>query len=74
MNSETKIVRCRDCKFWESYGVKGSRKVRSPLEWGGWCMMWRRDRVESNFCSYGKREKPINSVPLNQEERWLKTV
>ena len=27
------------------------------------------------FCSYGKeRAKPINSAPLNQEERWLKTV
>ena len=30
------------------------------------------DPVESDFCSYGKA--PINSLPLNQEERWLKTV
>lgn len=27
---------------------------------------------ESGFCSYG--QAPINSTPLNQEERWLKTV
>ena len=27
---------------------------------------------ESGFCSYG--QAPINSIPLNQEERWLKTV
>ena len=27
---------------------------------------------ESGFCSYG--QAPINSTPVNQEERWLKTV
>lgn len=27
---------------------------------------------ESDFCSYG--QAPINSTPVNQEERWLKTV
>ncbi len=27
---------------------------------------------ESDVCSYG--QAPINSTPLNQEERWLKTV
>lgn len=27
---------------------------------------------ESDFCSYG--QAPINSIPANQEERWLKTV
>ncbi len=30
------------------------------------------DPVESDFCSYG--QVPINSIPANQEERWLKTI
>ena len=30
------------------------------------------NQVESDFCSYG--QAPINSIPENQEERWLKTV
>ena len=69
------VIRCRDCKFWEPYGSKGSRKAGGPLELEGGCMKWRGRRLESDFCSYGKeRAKPINSAPLNQEERWLKTV
>ena len=69
------VIRCRDCKFWEPYGSKGSRKVGGPLELEGGCMKWRGRHLESDFCSYGKeRAKPINSAPLNQEERWLKTV
>lgn len=67
------VVRCRDCKFWEPYGSKGSRNGEDPLELEGGCMKWRGRLLESDFCSYGKeRAKPTNS--LNQEERWLKTV
>lgn len=69
------VVRCRDCKLWEPYGSKGTSNAESPLEWEGGCMKWRGRHLESDFCSYGKeRAKPTNSAPLNQEERWLKTV
>ena len=50
------IVRCRECKFWETYGFKGSRKAGGPLEWEGGCMKWRGGRLESDFCSCGKRK------------------
>lgn len=50
------VIRCRDCKFWEPYGGKGSRNAEGPLEWCGGCMMWRGDRVESDFCSNGKKK------------------
>lgn len=31
--------------------------------------------LDDDFCSYGQaRETPINSAPLIQEERWLKTI
>lgn len=69
------IVRCRDCKFWEPYGSKGTRNAGGPLEWEGGCMKWRGRHLESDFCSYGKEKKrPADSAPLNQEERWMKTV
>lgn len=49
------IVRCRDCKFWEPYGSKGTRNGEDPLEWEGGCMKWRGRHVESDFCSCGER-------------------
>ena len=55
------VIRCRYCKFWEPYGSKGSRKAGGPLEWCGGCMKWRGDRIESDFCSYGKRKEENNA-------------
>ena len=58
------VIRCRDCKFWETYGFKGSRKAGDPLEWEGGCKKWRGGRLESDFCSYGKkRAKPRKEPP-----------
>lgn len=54
------VIRCRECKFWEPYGIKGFRNARGPLEWCGGCMMCRGSRVESDFCSFGKRKKKNN--------------
>ena len=54
------VVRCRECKFWETYGFKGSRKAGDPLEWEGGCMKWRGGRLESDFCSYGKERMGKN--------------
>lgn len=54
------VIRCRECKFWEPYGSKGSRNAEGPLEWEGGCMKWRGGRLESDFCSYGKRKKGEN--------------
>lgn len=58
------VIRCRDCKFWEPYGSKGSRNGEDPLEWEGGCMKWRGRHLESDFCSYGKeRAKPRKEPP-----------
>ncbi len=54
------IVHCRDCKFWEPYGGKGSRNAEGPLEWEGGCMKWRGRHLESDFCSCGKRKVKNN--------------
>lgn len=66
------VIRCRDCKFWEPYGSKASRNIGDPLERYGGCEIWHGGHLESDFCSYGQAH--TNSTPLNQEERWLKTV
>lgn len=55
------VIRCRECKFWEPYGSKCSRKAGDPLEWDGGCMMWRGVHLESDFCSYGKRKVKNNA-------------
>lgn len=31
------VVRCRDCKNWEPYGSRGTRKIGGPLERYGGC-------------------------------------
>lgn len=54
------VIRCRECKFWETYGFKSSRKAGAPLEWEGGCMKWRGGRLESDFCSYGKKRRAKN--------------
>ena len=66
------VVRCRDCKNWEPYGSKAARNTGDPLERYGGCKVWHGGHLESDFCSYGQAH--TNSTPLNQEERWLKTV
>lgn len=55
------VVRCRDCKFWEPYGGKGTRNGKDPLEWEGGCMKWRGRHLESDFCSCGKRKVKNNA-------------
>lgn len=51
------VIRCRECKFWEPYGGKGTRNAEGPLEWEGGCMKWRGRHLESDFCSYGEKVK-----------------
>nr|DAK62603.1 MAG TPA: 4Fe-4S dicluster domain protein [Caudoviricetes sp.] len=65
MSNETTIVQCRECIFFcpeDAYDrCINHNGLFNPVEY---C-----------FCSYGQeREQPTNSTPLNQEERWLKTV
>lgn len=60
------VVRCRECKFWEPYGGKGSRNGAGPLELEGGCMKWRGRHLESDFCSYGERMENANRN-LSQE-------
>lgn len=66
------VVRCRECKNWKPYGSKAARKIGDPLERYGGCEIWHGGHLETDFCSYG--QAPINLIPANQEERWLKTV
>lgn len=66
------VVRCRDCKNWKPYGSKAARKIGDPLERYGGCEIWHGGHLETDFCSYGQAH--TNLIPLNQEERWLKTV
>lgn len=62
MSSEITIVRCAQCIFYD------------PENCSNWCSHPKGlcNPGESDFCSYG--QAPINSIPLNQEKRWLKTV
>lgn len=66
------VIRCRECKNWKPYGSKAARKIGDPLERYGGCEIWHGGHLETDFCSYG--QAPINLIPANQEERWLKTV
>lgn len=71
------VVRCRGCRYYAASGATTSFCIHP----GG--MKFTSD---SDYCSRGKRraiwdnsqlkqqEHPIESTPLNQEERWLKTV
>lgn len=71
------VVRCRECRYYAASGATTSFCIHP----GG--MKFTSD---SDYCSRGKRraiwdnsqlkqqEHPIESTPLNQEERWLKTV
>lgn len=71
------VVRCRECRYYAVSGATTSFCIHP----GG--MKFTSD---SDYCSRGKRraiwdnsqlkqqEHPIESTPLNQEERWLKTV
>lgn len=54
------VIHCRECKFWEPYGNKAASNTGGPLEWYGGCMKWRGGRLESDFCSYGKRKVKNN--------------
>lgn len=71
------VVRCRECRYYAASGATTSFCIHP----GG--MKFTSD---SDYCSRGQRraiwdnsqlkqqEHPIESTPLNQEERWLKTV
>lgn len=53
------VVRCRECTHYN----------------GHWHCDYHCEAVlDDDFCSYGEKKRPTNSAPLNQEERWLKTV
>lgn len=53
------VVRCRECTHYN-----GHRH----------CDYFYQAVLDDDFCSYGEKKRPTNSAPLNQEERWLKTV
>lgn len=56
------VVRCGECIFYDQ--ENSSNWCSHPK---GLC-----NPGESDFCGYGKAH--TNSIPLNQEERWLKTI
>lgn len=53
------VIRCRECTHYN-----GHRH----------CDYFYQAVLNDDFCSYGEKKRPTNSAPLNQEERWLKTV
>lgn len=69
------VIRCRDCihRWGDEYPMcmLHTEPCANARGYKGEAVCVDMD----GFCSYGKeRAKPINSAPLNQEERWLKTV
>jgi hypothetical protein len=54
------VIRCRECKFWEPYGSRGSRNGEDLLELEGGCRKRRGRHLESDFCSYGKGKEKNN--------------
>ena len=55
------VVRYQDCKFWEPYKRKFARNAGDPLERYGGCKVCSEGRLESDFCSYGKRKEKNNA-------------
>lgn len=46
--NEVDVVRCEDCKHWNTRGCgKGC----------GWCEAWDGGRFHDNYCSYGERKE-----------------
>ena len=50
------VVRCRDCKYWKPTGSKAGNSF-SDMEYIGGCEFTKYCRLESDFCSYGKRKE-----------------
>lgn len=57
--SITPIICCRECKYWKPYCRNGSLNADAPLEQQGWCEVCGAGRLESDFCSLGKRREAI---------------
>lgn len=53
------VVQCRECTHYN-----GHRH----------CDYFCEAVLDDDFCGYGEKKRPTNSAPMNQEERWLKTV
>ncbi len=51
------VIRCRECENWKPNGSKAARKIGDPLERHGWCEVCGGGRLESDFCSLGKRRE-----------------
>lgn len=54
------VVRCRECENWKPTGSRAARKIEDPLEQLGGCEIMCIGRLESDFCSCGKRKEGKN--------------
>ena len=50
------VVRCRECKHWNSSGSKAGNSF-SDMEYIGGCEFTNYYRTESDFCSYGEKRR-----------------
>lgn len=50
------VIRCRECENWKPTGSRAARNIEDPLEQLGGCEIMCIGRLESDFCSCGKRK------------------
>lgn len=50
------VIRCRECENWKPTGSRAARNIEDPLEQLGGCEIMCIVRLESDFCSCGKRK------------------
>lgn len=55
------VIRCRECENWKPTGSRAARNIEDPLEQLGGCEIMCIGRLESDFCSCGKRKVNNNA-------------
>lgn len=55
------VIRCRECENWKPTGSRAARNIEDPLEQLGGCEIMCIGRLESDFCSCGKRKVKNNA-------------
>lgn len=54
------VIRCRECENWKPTGSRAARNIEDPLEQLGGCEIMCIGRLESDFCSCGKKRRAEN--------------
>jgi hypothetical protein len=51
-----KVVRCKDCEYWEKQDWKAANNADEPLAFGGCCHVHKFGAIETDYCSKGRRK------------------